>query len=303
MRPTTTILITTKDRKDELQRALESAVSQAEVDEIFVFDDGSSDGTETMVRSQFPSVRYERSATSLGIVAARNYAIARSTGSVIITIDDDCVFQSQSTVQRTLNDLVADRRIGAVAIPHINVNQSRAVHSSAPRQDPTFVMSQFTGCASALNRDLFLRLGGFDPVLWRQGEEYDFCTRLLDKGYVTRCGTAPPILHYESPKRTKDAIVYHMARGRLTYAWRNVPLPALPLHAAATAALSLADGCKVRCFKVAALGLLSAMFAILCSKVSRSPVSMRTYRLVRRLRKHGPVELSLLAPLLPKYPQ
>jgi glycosyltransferase involved in cell wall biosynthesis len=94
MHYTATLLISTKDRKEELRCALESALTQTDVSEILVFDDGSSDGTGEMVRTQFASVRYERSERSLGIVAARNSAIRLARGSVVITIDDDCVFQS-----------------------------------------------------------------------------------------------------------------------------------------------------------------------------------------------------------------
>src|ERR1035438_5566095 len=193
MRPTVTILITTKDRKDELGRALESALIQTDVDEILVFDDGSSDGTGAMICSRFPSVRHERSAAPLGIVAARNRAMHLARGSVVVTIDDDCEFQSRLTVHNTLKDLAAHSRIGAVAIPHINVNLSPVVHSVAPRADGTYVLSEFTGCANAVWRELFIKVGGYNPVLWRQTEEDGFCTRLLDRGYVVRCGTAPPI--------------------------------------------------------------------------------------------------------------
>jgi GT2 family glycosyltransferase len=187
-----------------------------------------------------------------------------------------------------------------VAIPHINVNESAAVYSAAPRADSTYVLSEFRGGASAVRRDLFLRLGGFNPALWRQTEEYDFCTRLLAHGYLTRCGTATPILHYESPNRSLDSIFYHSARGRLIYAWRNVPWPVFPVHAAATAAMCLRDGFRRRsvkcsasaCVKCSASGLASAVSAIFSSNASRCPVSLRAYLLMRRLRRRGPMKLS-----------
>lgn len=131
---TATILITTKDRKEELKRAVESALRQKDVCEVLVFDDGSADGTRELITTHFPSVKFERADKSLGIIGARNRAMRLATGSVVITIDDDCVFQSVDTVRDTLN-YFKDHRIGAVAIPHINVLSSATVYSSAPSLD------------------------------------------------------------------------------------------------------------------------------------------------------------------------
>jgi len=296
---TASIAITTKDRKDELTRALESVVAQVGVAQVLVFDDASSDGTEEVVRTRFPSVQYARAERNLGIVAARNRAFHLATGSVVITIDDDCEFQSPYTVRETLKDFAADPRIGAVAIPHRNIGQSNSTHSVAPRSDTVYAVSEFYGGASAIRRDLFLSLGGYNPALWRQTEEYDLCTRLLDRGYVVRCGTAPPIFHYESPSRSLSSIIYHIVRGHFLYAWHNVPWPYFPIHATATAASKLLYGLGRNQFKPAVLGLGGAMWAILSSEAVRSPVSCGGYRLMRRLRKHGPIQLSAVVAALP----
>ena len=59
---------------------------------------------------------------------------------VVVTIDDDCAFQSPNTIRHTLNDF-AEARVGAVAIPHINVNRSPMVYSTAPRPDCIYAIS------------------------------------------------------------------------------------------------------------------------------------------------------------------
>ncbi len=294
---TNTVLITTKDRKEELKRAIESALTQDGVTEILVFDDGSSDGTSDLVRRDFPSVRLERCDQPLGIIAARNRAVQMATGSVIVTIDDDCIFQSSNTVAATLNDF-GDSRVGAVAIPHINVNRSAVVYSLPPQPDRVFATSEFTGCASAVRRDLFLALGGFNSLLWRQGEEYDFCTRLLAHGYITRCGSATPILHYESPHRNSDSVAFHNARSHLLYAWRNAPLWALVPHAVASATKCIAHAYRTQNLKSAAMGLASAVSAVASMRAQRRPVTSPVYCVIRRLRRYGPLELLSLIPSL-----
>src|ERR1035438_2571852 len=72
MTATTSIIITTKNRRDELRRAVQSAVEQVGCTEVLIFDDGSSDGTSELIEREFPTVRLKRVEQSLGIVSARN---------------------------------------------------------------------------------------------------------------------------------------------------------------------------------------------------------------------------------------
>ena len=89
-----TILITSRNRKNELGIALDSCLRQSDVNEIFVIDDGSNDGTHVFVISNYPEVRIERIETSIGIVRARNFGIERVKSEVVLIIDDDCEFKT-----------------------------------------------------------------------------------------------------------------------------------------------------------------------------------------------------------------
>ena len=293
-----TVVITTKDRKAELQQAIASVLAQDLPVELLVYDDGSSDGTAEMVRRTFPSVRVERGERPLGIVAARNRAIPMARGPIVFLIDDDCVFSAPDTIRTTLADF-SDPRIAAVAIPHINVNSSPAVVDPAPGPG-VYVTSEFAGGSHAVRREVFVRLGGYGSGYWRQCEEYDFCTRLLAHGYVTRCGAAAPILHRESPRRNEAAIAFHRARGHLVYTWQNVPAAALTAHAATTVFGCARHAFRKRQLWQAAKGFAGAISDIAAGKIRRSAVSWRAYRLMRRLRAAGPLELATVEPSLPR---
>src|SRR5262245_32778114 len=94
------IVIATKDRKDELRRAITSAIRQTEPVEILVLDDGSTDGTSEMVKSEFPQVRLERTPVPLGYVAQRNRAALFCSGEIIFSIDDDAEFSTSRSEER-----------------------------------------------------------------------------------------------------------------------------------------------------------------------------------------------------------
>jgi len=297
MTATTSVIITTKNRRDELRRAVKSAVEQLGGTEVLVFDDGSSDGTSEMVRHEFPTVRVARVEQSLGIVNARNRAIQEATGEIVFTIDDDCEFSSPDTILRTLDDFNAPH-IGAVAIPYINVYKSPPLTPRPMAGFPPHVVSEFSGGSNAIRRDLFQAIGGYRSAIWRQGEEYDLCTRLLSHGWVIRAGTATPIRHFESTYRNRASIHFHKVRSHVLYAWWNVPDAYLAVHMPGTIAKTLLDAARHGYFLSGLAGLRAAVSTIFTTG-GRKPVSKHTYKLMRQLRKRVTSPLSEILPVLP----
>src|SRR5262249_35152284 len=117
------VIIATKDRKDDLHRAITSAIRQTEPVEIFVLDDGSTDGTSDMVRSEFPKVRLEQTSKSLGYVSQRNRAALLCSAEFIFSIDDDAEFSTAHVVKQTL-DSFSHPRVAAIAVPYIEPHRS-----------------------------------------------------------------------------------------------------------------------------------------------------------------------------------
>jgi glycosyltransferase involved in cell wall biosynthesis len=288
-----TVVITTKNRRDELRSAIRSAIEQTAPVEVLVIDDGSTDGTEKMVREEFPRVRFERSEQSRGLIVQRNRGARLASAPFLFSIDDDAVFSSADTVAHTLREF-DDPRVGAVAIPFINVKQDQTVRQRAPEPGPVFVTDAYIGTAHALRRDLFVELGGYAESLFHQGEERDFCIRMLDAGFVTRLGTAEPIHHFESPRRDYRRMDHYGRRNDILFGWARVPFPECGLHLAATTIKGVSFGVRVaRPFRMT-WGLLCGYFACLVGGPARQPVRRNTYVLYRLLRKKGPVRLEQL---------
>lgn len=291
-----TVVITTKNRKDELRGALTSAFVQSAQPEVIVIDDGSTDGTSEMVRREFPLAVLHRSNLSRGLVIQRNAAAQIATGDILFSIDDDAEFSTAGVVAQTLHEFDSPR-IGAVAIPYIEPQNGNRMMQHAPTQDDIWVADRFVGTAHAVRRDVFLELGGYREHLIHQGEESDFCIRMLDAGWVVRVGTANLIIHHESPKRDFRRMDFYGTRNSVLFAWQNVPIRSLPIHLLATTIRCLSySSFKIDRLRVRASGLLDGYWRF--CKSYRQPVSDTTYRLFRRLRKSGPLPLSEIEILL-----
>lgn len=292
------IVITTRNRKEELRIALQSAVRQTVVPEVIVIDDGSTEGTSEMVRTEFPQVRLIRHDESRGYVVRRNEGARLATGEVVFSIDDDAEFTSPHTVEQTLREF-DDLRIGAVAIPYVEPNKDNQILQRTPSPAGTWVTDSYIGTAHAVRRNLFLKLGGYREVLVHQGEERDFCIRLLQAGRVVRLGRADVIHHYESPKRDRGRMDYYGRRNDVFFAWHNVSMPFLPLHLAGTTLNGICAAWHSRRPVRMVQGILSGYAGCLRQWYTRSPVSPFVYRLHRRLRKSGPCALEEIQGQLP----
>lgn len=283
-----TIVITTKNRRDDLRKAVASALAQTARPEVLVVDDGSTDGTSEMIAREFPSVRLNRSEKSLGLIVQRNRAAQMAGNSIVFSIDDDAVFSTPSVVEHTLREF-DHPEVGAVAIPFADVNRSPEIHQRAPRAGTVFAAYSFIGTAHALRRDVFLKLDGYRDLLVHQGEEEDYCLRMLDAGWITRCGTADPIHHFESPRRDWSRMDYYGARNKILYAWQNVPWPYLPAHLLCTTALTLMHSRKPRRMFTRLRGVAAGYS--LFGRTRRAPVLLEIYRLSRELKRRGAVPL------------
>jgi GT2 family glycosyltransferase len=296
--PSATIVITTKDRRDDLRRALASAMAQTADVEVLVIDDGSSDGTPQMVASEFPEATLHRSERSLGYIAQRNRAAALATSPVIVSIDDDAELGAR-TVEHTLGEL-DHPRVGAVAIPHEDVSKGPAtVLPLPPDNGRVYATVAYVGTAHALRRDLFLDLGGYREGLFHQAEESDFCARMLRAGYVVRLGTAEHILHHESPQRVSERLYLYGRRNDVLFAWHNVPMPYLAGRLAKVTVHGLLIGMQGRHPRAAIRGLLQGYAQGLRDLPCRDPLPRDLYRVSRRLRRQLIVPLEEVEAELP----
>ena len=83
------VVIPSYNRKEFLKRSIDSAINQTKKPfEIIVVDDGSTDGTETMIKSDYDFVKFIKQKNK-GVSAARNIGIEVSIGEWICFLDSD----------------------------------------------------------------------------------------------------------------------------------------------------------------------------------------------------------------------
>ncbi len=294
-----TIVIVTHNRRDDLRTALRSACSQLGSIEVLVLDDASTDGTEAMVRKEFPHVRYDRVERGVGYIVHRNRAADLARGRVLVSIDDDAEFSSPRTVEQTLQDF-DDPRIGAVAIPFIDVRQGERQRQFPPDSTGTWIGARFIGTAYAVDREAFISVGRFRESFRHQGEEVDYCIRQIEHGLVTRLGRADPILHHESPKRVRAYILEQTVRNTICTILLNYPATTVP-WAMTRSCTGLGLAAFKRRMPVAGVRGFARGFWYAATHLNqRRPVRRATLTTYLRLWREGPKDIESVLPAAAK---
>lgn len=88
-----TVCITTKDRWNLLDKALNSALNQNYISEVIVINDGSIEDESIsfleILRKHGSSIKYIKNQSSLGLAKCRNIAIRNCTNKIFTFLDDD----------------------------------------------------------------------------------------------------------------------------------------------------------------------------------------------------------------------
>lgn len=218
--PLISVAICTRNRAHSLPATLDSLLIQTYTNiEILVIDNGSStDATERLLRTQYPSIRYI-SEKCLGLNNARNRAMSEARGEIVAFIDDDA--RADPDWAGALLPLFDDPKVMCAAglvVPAAldtpgqdlfeRYGYSKGFYRYTFRLDapppscPGFPYKGYlgTGCNFALRRGTFALVDAFDPRLDMGtpvpgGGDHDMFARIIRAGYHLTYDPRPIVFH------------------------------------------------------------------------------------------------------------
>lgn len=200
------IVLINWNSKDDTLACIQSLVAAgASASQIVLVDNGSQDGSLEVMREHFgETIHLVANPENLGYVVASNqgvgYALEQRAEWILLLNNDTVVArdffaplldtittQPQYAILAPLIFYYDDPKrvwyFGDRLIPGTLLAWSR--YKNRPAQDlPAIQPVDFvSGCAMLVRRDVFERIGLFDPALEMYGEEVDFCWRARLAGY------------------------------------------------------------------------------------------------------------------------
>jgi len=172
------ILITTKNRKDELLFTLNSITKNKTNDvEIVVFDDGSFDGTSAMVEEKFPNIILKRNEISKGLIACRNSMLNATKSEFAISLDDDSHFVSENYLLEIADFFNKNKDCGVIGF---RVFWGKQLPNNIVSDEIPYSVKSFVGCGHAWRMKAWNEIPNYPEWFVFYGEE-DFASYHLFK--------------------------------------------------------------------------------------------------------------------------
>lgn len=227
--PDVSIVFTNWNTRDYMRDCLQSVKSQTAgiTYEIIVVDDGSSDGSDEMLRKEFPEVIQVMNGRNLGVAKAYNRGVAVARGRYIQMLNTDMILvtnaikilydylQEHPTVGACggwlLNrDMTSQVSFGAfpslsqAVVDALFLNDlfpkagfpNRGAYPDESLVEP-FGAEYVSGASLLIRKDIIDQIGFFDERYTSYCEETDFCYRVQRQlGYKLHVVPSARIIHF-----------------------------------------------------------------------------------------------------------
>ena len=218
------IMITTSNRLDELQRTLQILEKLDPVpDEVLITADACTDGTVEFI-SAMPNVNFIVNETAKGSVASRDRMIREAQGDLVLALDDDSYPEDADCIGRTIPFFENRPKLAVLHFPQrtdeypdtlaqLNFGQEMATRS-------------FASSGAVLRRSIYLKLPGFEPRFYHMYEEPDYALQCVAAGYEVLFSPTNTIRHHYASRARNEIRIHHRhARNEFWSTVMRCPFP------------------------------------------------------------------------------
>jgi glycosyltransferase involved in cell wall biosynthesis len=179
---TFSILITTKNRKDDLAFTLVKIQHLFERNDVncIICDDGSSDGTVAFLESQYPKIQLIQNVVSKGLIFSRNRLLNLVKTEFAISIDDDLHFITQNALEIINIFFNNNPNVGVIGF---RIFWNKLEPKSTISNEQLLRMQSFAGGAHAFRMSAWRDIPNYPAWFIFYGEENFASYELFKKGW------------------------------------------------------------------------------------------------------------------------
>lgn len=242
MKPKVAIIILSWNGKQWLVPCLDSVLkTEYENFHIYAVDNGSNDGSQTLIRDKYPSVTLIQNNKNLGFAGGNNVGIRRALkdradyimllnqdtkvdpgwlGPLVEAAEADPTIGILSPMQLDYEGKKLDPSFRSLLENDTSYEEDLRAGSVASNYDTTWVV----GAAMIMRRSVCERVGLFDPLYFAYAEESDLCRRARYHRFRIMVVTSTRIFHnhtLSSQNQKKRMLPYLFVRNQALHLWKN----------------------------------------------------------------------------------
>jgi GT2 family glycosyltransferase len=222
---TVSIMITTRDRIEDLKRTLKVlSTLNPPPDEILITADGCTDGTTDVVESEFPNAKVIVNEESLGSVASRDRMMRSARGDLVLALDDDSYPEQLDCIARIVPLFEQRPKLAVLHFPQRTDEYPETL--SQADFGPDRLTRTFPNSGAALRRSTYLQLPGFESHFFHAYEEPDYALQCVATGYDVLFSPVITIRHHYSGQARDEIRTHHRhARNEFWSTLMRCPFP------------------------------------------------------------------------------
>ncbi|MBZ0299055.1 MAG: glycosyltransferase family 2 protein [Anaerolineae bacterium] len=178
--------------------------------EVIVIDNGSTDGSQAVIREHYPAIRLIENTDNPGFAGANNQGMAQAQGRYFLLLNSDTLVKP-GTLQQALQFMDHTPEAGMCGVKLLNPDGTfQASYANFPTLKAEFLTATglgprlispyypsprpqssnqphevdwIAGAFMLLRREVYEALGGMDTSYWMYSEETDWCYHIKRAGY------------------------------------------------------------------------------------------------------------------------
>ncbi|HYG22153.1 MAG TPA: glycosyltransferase [Verrucomicrobiae bacterium] len=230
--PVISVVIPAFNRRDSLQKLLDTVFKQQGVDfEVIVVDDCSPDTTADAVRQHFPSATVLSNASNGGPAVSRNRGILAARGEFVVGFDSDVTVPDSTLLKRVLATFQQNPDVTGLAF---RIMGHDGLSDDVPRWwhpvpvteygNRQFMTHYFSGTGYAFRRQEMMDAGMFPEILYMHYEEVELAFRILDRGgSIMHCPDLQVSHHVHAVSTRSKINVFYKPRNQILVALACYP--------------------------------------------------------------------------------
>ncbi|AUI66616.1 MULTISPECIES: glycosyltransferase family A protein [Glaesserella] len=220
------VIIPCYNAESTLQRAVQSALNQAELGTLWIVDDGSTDNSFALAKqfeAQVPTkIKVEQMPKNGGVAKARNWGALQSDAEFVAFLDADDAYENGALqVAEAIFHFRPEAMVVRLALKPVGIAER---YHSHPNFDYAWQHMQMTGGGNVVfRRAFFLACGGFPQhQLFRElgGEDGALGIATTQISYVATAFNEAGVLNYchegMHAERLLDAILFNKKHEEIT---------------------------------------------------------------------------------------